>query len=444
MDDKGRSAYWETDLRTSLGSHPRQPLALVLSDDSGAGLRALASRRSRAALPFAGKYRLIDFALSSCVNSGLDRVGVITQYQPRSLHAHLAHGQPWGLDRRAGGLTTLHPYQTGAGMGWYASSADAVYQNMDFVLRHRADDVFILQGDQVYSMDLNVLMAQHRKVQADLTLPVVAVDKENAARHHTVVVDDEGWVRTWLPPEAANPGPLAVMGVLLFSTDVLGDRLSEDAGQPDSTHDLVRDVLPRMVEAGDRVMASPYTGYWNTLQTVHDYWQAHMRLSSEESALNLQDAAWPIYTRAEVRPPMRVSARARVSHSLLSEGCIIEGTVEHSILGPGVYVAPGAVVRNAVIMRDTTVEERAVVENAILDANVIIGSLAQVGQVRRRVPRSGAAAPEPLIVVTGGVHVPAQEKVKAVGPILDGPPRAHHLDSSAAQETLHQDSRLNS
>ena len=205
-----------------------------------------------------------------------------------------------------------------------------------------------------------------------------------------------------------------MMGVLLFSADVLSRWLDEDVQQPHSTHDLIHDVLPRMVRSGARVMAVRHTGYWNALQTVPDYWRAHMRLVSEAPRFNLQDAAWPIRTRPEVRPPMQVLAHARVSHSVLSEGCVIEGTVEHSVLSPGVHVGPGAVVRYAVVMHDTVVEECAVVENAILDADVVVGAHGRVGQRRRQAPTLNEGEPNPLTIVTQGVHIPAEDTFRAI------------------------------
>lgn len=395
---------------SELSASSGQPLALVLSDDPFADLGQLTTCRCKAALPFAGKYRLIDFALSNCVHSGVETVGVITQYRPRSLHAHLDYGRPWDLDRRQGGLTLLHPYQARTGMGWYAGSADAVYQNLDYVFHNRADEVFVLTGYGVYCMDLNAMVARHREAKADLTVAVVAVDK-GRERYATVVVDDEGHVRRLIPPGDGEPGPLAVMGVLLFSTDALSWRLSEDAQDPSSAHDLIQNVVARMAAAGDRVVAYQHTGYWRNLRTVYDYWAASMDLLSDSPGLNLQDEAWPILTRFEVRPPTRIAIGARVSHSLLSEGCVVEGTVEYSILSPGVYVAPGAVVRNSVLMHNVTVEERAVVENAILDMEVEVGPQARVGHSRRHAPTLNSAPPRLLTVIGKGEHVPAKTVV---------------------------------
>jgi glucose-1-phosphate adenylyltransferase len=254
-------------------------------------------------------------------------------------------------------------------------------------------------------------MIQHRQKEADLTLAVAASDPGTAQQHHTVAVDERGRVRALFPPGAQERGPLTVMGIWSFSSPALERRLGEDV------HDLLGDLLPRMLAAGDRVLTFAHRGYWNPLHSVRDYWQAHMDLLREGAALNLQDASWPIRTAVENRPPIRISARAKVSHSLLSEGCVVDGTVERAVLSPGVYVAAGAVVRNAVVMRDTIIGQRALVENAVLDANVVVGAHAQVGQLRRRAPTLGPRAPDPLIVVTRGVHVPAQQGILTYGPV---------------------------
>jgi glucose-1-phosphate adenylyltransferase len=415
-----QSLSWRT---LSPSAHP--PLALILSDGEAVGPRALISRRCKAALPFAGKYRLIDFALSSCVNAGIEQVGVIAQYQPRSLQTHLGDGRPWDLDRATGGLTYLNPYQTRAGMNWYNGTADAIHKNRAFILRQRSDEVLVLPGDHVYQLDVSVLTALHVGTRADMTLTVAASDEENVRLHHTVVTDDEGRVRTHLPPEAEHPGPWTVMGAMLFSTDVLVGRASEDAADAHSAHDLVADLLPRLLEAGDRVMAFQYTGYWNPVRSVVDYWQSHMGLVSDAPALNLQDEAWFVHTRSDARPPTHVSARAKISHSLISDGCIIEGTVEDSVLSPGVCVGAGAVVRNSVVMHNSIVEERARVENAVLDMDVVVGAHAQVGQLRRQSPTLAAVSPNPLTVVTGGIHVPAATQVVVDERINDRLARAY-------------------
>ena len=417
-------------------AHWRQPLALILADDPCTTLDKLTSRRCKPALPFAGKYRTVDFALSNCVNSGIETVGVITQYRPRSLHAHLAFGRPWGLDRRGSGLTLLHPYQAHTGIGWYAGTADALLLNQDFILHYQRSEVLVLLGCQVYTMDFGPLIARHRETKADLTLAAVPVRATAAEQCHTLAVDDEGWVCDWVPPGHDAPGGLAAMGVLLFSTDALSWRLSEDAQQPASTHDLIRDLILRMIEAGDRVMAFRHAGFWSDLQTVCDYWNANLDLLREDTGLSLQGTSWPIRTQSQVRPPTHIASGASVSRSLISEGCVVEGTVERSILSPGVHVAPGAVVRSSVVMHDTVIEEGALVENAILDSDVVVGPGARVGKVDHYSRTRSAFQPERLVIVEQGVHVPARAVVEPDALLADWLLPVERRDLSEAQVSV--------
>jgi glucose-1-phosphate adenylyltransferase len=392
--------------------HTGQPPALIVCDDPFTELGRLTADRCKAALPFAGKYRLIDFALSNCVNSDIETVGVITQYKPRSLQSHVAYGRPWDLDRPTGGLSFLHPYQGRRTMNWYTGSADAIHQNQDYILRQKTDEVLVLIGSQVYGMDFGPMIAQHRETQAHLTVAVVQADKGQSSQAHRLRLGSQGLVREVVLPGAKDAGTVALMGVLLFSTQALNWRLGEDAQRPDSAHDLICDLIPSMIQADDKVMAYQHTGYWNSLQTVEDYWQAGMDLLGESPRLNLQDASWPIRTHYDIRPPTRVSIGARMTHSLISEGCIVDGTVEYSILSPGVSIAPGAVVRHSIVMHNTSIEERALVENAVLDMDVIVGPQAHIGQRCRRAPTVYETAPTELTIVEKGTRIPARERVE--------------------------------
>jgi len=432
MDRQSKSGDLRTDTWVTVRSQPSTPTAMILAEDLASTMGKLTLHRCKSALPFAGKYRLIDFALSNCVNSGIESIGVITQYQSRSLHTHLAYGRPWGLDRSGAGLALLQAYQVRAGIDWYSGTVDAVQRNLDFVAQSPAEEVFILSGCEVYSTDLTVLVAQHRKSGADLTIASVPIDGKAVSRHRTLIIDDEGRAQALMPVGNPGPSPMAITGIMLFNSAVLRKRIDEDAERLDSTHDLVRDLIPWMISSGDRVMVFQHAGFWCTAQTASDYWQAHMDLLAEHPALNLQDAAWPIRTQQEARPPTRLASGARVSHSLLSEGCVVDGTVEHSVLSPGVYVGPGAVVRRSVVMHDATIEERAVVESAILDSDVIVGPQARVGKACRRAPTSYASMPEQITIVEQGTHIPAQETILpdpvAAGWIL---PSTHRDVSSA-------------
>jgi glucose-1-phosphate adenylyltransferase len=385
MNVESTLADTTTGIHRALVHHSPPPLALILADDQHADLDGLTAQCSKSMLPFVGKYRLIDFALSNCIHSGIETVGVISQYRSRSLIEHLAHG----------------------GIDWYTGTADAIYQNRDFVLDNRTDETLILFGSVVHNVDLEALTAQHRETGADLTIAVAAVDRRQPGQYNTLAVDLDGGARGLVRSGSDAPDLWAVIGVLLFSTDALSRRLNEDAQRFDSAHDLVGDVVPAMIKAGDRVMTLQHTGYWSKLASAHDYWQASMDLLDENCPLASQNGTWPLHTQAQVRPPTHISTGARVAQSLICEGCVIEGTVEHSVLSPGVHVAPGAVVRRAVVMHDASIEECAWVENAILDIDVVVGPQARVGNARRRAPTLNLLPPEILTVLKGGVHAPA-------------------------------------
>lgn len=389
----------------------RDTLALIICDDPCANLGSLLATRCKAALPFAGKYRLIDLALSNCVNSGIDLVGVITQYKPRSLYTHLSYGRPWDLDRRQGGLTLLHPYQGRSAINWYAGSANAILQNWDYVRHHAPAHVLVLLGSQASTLDFAPLIAQHERTGAHLTIVTAEAAQKTACHHHSVVSGEDGIVRELCLPGSGSAAGTIISGPFVFNAQVLRARLEEDDGDVSSAHDLVEDLAARMIAAGDRVLACPHAGYWNGLRTVHDYWQCGMDLVEQHPQLNLQDASWPIRTQPEIRPPTRVSSSARVAHSLIGEGCVIDGTIESSVLSPGVCIAPGAVVRHSVVMHDTSIEERAVVEHAILDMDVTVGPQAHVGHSDRQAPTVQRQVPIHLAVVGKGVHVPAHKVV---------------------------------
>jgi glucose-1-phosphate adenylyltransferase len=276
--------------------------------------------------------------------------------------------------------------------------------------------------------------AQHRESKADLTIAAVSSNKLVSSPHYTLATDDDGWVHELIPPQSGSAGPLCMMGVFLFATDMLGWRLSEDARRADSGHDLIQSVIAQMIRDGDRVMVSHHTGYWDSFPTLYHYWRAHMDLLEDSPALNLQDASWPIRTQYQIRPPTRVARGARVSHSLLSEGCIVDGTVEYSVLSPGVYIGPGAVVRNSVIMHDVTIEERSVVENAIEDMEVIVGPQARVGQAERHAPTLGEAKPPQLTVVPQSTHISAHQVLEP-DPATEWYPNAYRDYAPGARVT---------
>lgn len=383
-------------------------VAMILAGGAGSRLSVLTQKRAKPAVPFAGKYRIIDFVLSNCSNSGIFTVGVCTQYCPRSLYAHIQSGWPWDLDRVSGGITMLHPYLGRPECDWYQGTADAIYQNMDYVLRQRPDVVLILGGDHIYKMDYDVLITFHLDHEADLTIASVRITPEETARFGVLELDSGYRVIGFeeKPPKPPDrPGPFwGSMGIYAFNTEVLQEVLEADHARSDSTHDFGKDIIPAMIDAY-RVYALPYRGYWVDVGTIDTYWQAHMDLLADDPRLDLLDRNWVIHTRSEERPPAKICAGAHVVNSLISDGCVIEGTVEHSVLSPGVQVRPGAVVRYSVVMTDAVIEEQALVDHAILDKNVRIGTGSCIGYDDNYAP--AASSFPPLTVIGKNTIVPA-------------------------------------
>ncbi len=377
-------------------------LAMILAGGAGSRLSMLTQKRTKPAVPFGGKYRIIDFTLSNCSNSGIYNVGICTQYRPRSLNEHIQSGWPWDLDRVSGGVTLLQPYVGPRDSHWYQGTADAIYQNLDFILGQRPDVVLILSGDHIYKMDYDMLVAFHLDHGADLTIATLRVTPEDASRFGILETDDEYRVLSFDEKPAHPQGTLASMGIYAFNGDVLRDVLLSDHARPGSTHDFGGDIIPRMI-GSHHVYAFPYNGYWVDVGTISAYWQAHMDLLLEKPRLDLLDREWVIHTRSEERPPVSVRGTAHIAHSLITDGCVIAGRVENSVLSPGVVVQEGAVVRNSVVMTDAVIGADAVVDHAILDKRVHVGAGAQVG--------AGAAADGGITVVGKNTRLPAGVRV---------------------------------
>jgi glucose-1-phosphate adenylyltransferase len=357
----------------------RNTIAVILAGGQGERLSVLSMERAKPAVPFAGKYRIIDFTLSNCVNSALYDVAVLTQYRPHSLNDHIGIGRPWDLDRAKGGIRLLQPYLGRKDSDWYKSTADAVYQNLPFLLEDpRIDLVVILSGDHIYRMDYQKMIAFHEAHQADCTVAVFEVPLREAHRFGTLVTDEEHRVVEFDEKPAQPRSTLISMGIYVFERAVLEQRLEEDARAPRSRHDFGGDVIPRMVEV-DRVFAYPFRGYWRDVGTIQSYWDANMGLLAEPPEFNLYEPDWIIHTRSEERPPAKVCGSARVESSLISHGCNVAGTVEHSVLSPGVFVAEGAVVRDSILMTDCIVGPDSVLDRVILDKEVVVGTGCQLG-----------------------------------------------------------------
>jgi glucose-1-phosphate adenylyltransferase len=358
-------------------------LAVILAGGQGERLSLLSQKRAKPAVPFAGKYRIIDFALSNCVNSGIFDVVVLTQYRPHSLNDHIGIGRPWDLDRQQGGIHLLQPYVGRGDADWYQGTADAVYQNLSFILESPCDYVLILAGDHIYRMDYGPMLAFHQQRNAAATLGAVVVPLEEGHRFGILETDAEGRVISFEEKPKQPRGTLGSMGIYVFNRETLIDVLLEDAraaeaGTP-SQHDFGRNIIPGMVARGEGIYAYPFTGYWQDVGTIQSYWEAHMNLLGDHPAFDLYDPSWVIHTRSEERPPASIREGAQIVQSLISHGNIIKGRVEHSVLSPGVVVEEGAVVRDSIILFDTVIGAGSVVDRAILDKEVVVGKNCYIG-----------------------------------------------------------------
>jgi glucose-1-phosphate adenylyltransferase len=349
-------------------------LTLILAGGEGERLSVLSQVRAKPGVPFGGKYRIIDFALSNAVNSGLTDVAVLTQYAPRSLIDHIGVGRPWDLDRSHGGVALLQPYiGRGRTRDWYRGTADAVLQNLEFISDRRPELVLVLAGDHVYKMDYRPFIETHRGKGAEVTCAVRTVPLEEAHRFGILETDADGRVTAFVEKPPNPTSNLVSMGVYVFSWEALRQVLSPDLV------DFGRDVLPWMVDAQRRVFAYEFKGYWQDVGTVESYWRASLDLLSDRPEIELNDLGWLVYTRSEERPPARIGPAATVSRSMVSHGCVIDGTVQHSILSPGVRVGAGAVVRDSIVMFDTVIGDGAQLDRAIVDKDCTIGAGSRIG-----------------------------------------------------------------
>jgi glucose-1-phosphate adenylyltransferase len=353
----------------------KRVLAIVLAGGEGERLSILSALRAKPAVPFAGKYRIIDFTLSNCVNSDITDVLVLTQYNPRSLNDHIGAGRPWDLDRNAGGIRLLQPYVSRGGRPneWYQGTADAVLANVEVIRQSTADTVIVLAGDHVYKMDYGPFVQAHRRHRADVTIAVKRVPIGEAHRFGILALDAGDRVVDWQEKPAKPKSDLASLGIYVFTRKALLAWLEE------SLTDFGRDVIPDMLAGGARVFGYRFDGYWQDVGTVDSYWQAQMDLLEDHPLLDLYDKEWTIHTRSEERAPARIGPTAVVRRSLVSHGCRVWGTVERSVLSPGVRIDPGAVVRDSILMFDTVIRAGAVVDRAILDKEVSVGPNAVIG-----------------------------------------------------------------
>ncbi|MCC7129986.1 MAG: glucose-1-phosphate adenylyltransferase [Anaerolineae bacterium UTCFX2] len=362
---------------------------VILAGGEGSRLGVLTAKRTKPAVPFAGKYRILDFTLSNCVNSDLFDVLILAQYRPHSLIEHIGAGVPWDLDRNfTGGVSVHMPYQARGSSNWYLGTADAVQQNFLFIKRNYPDHVLILSGDHIYKMNYRKMIDFHEERQADLTIATITVKPEEASRFGILGFDENNRVTSFVEKPAQPPSNQANMGVYLFNTSILDRVLWDDHLLTESSHDFGKDILPRLVNEGKKVYAYPFSGYWVDVGTVDSYWQAHMDLLVTPPPIDLNDRSWVIHTRTEERPPVWIESGATIVDSLITDGCQIASgaRIERSILSPGVQVAAGAVVRESVVLTDAVIEENALVERTIIDKKARIRHGAHVGGIESQQP----------------------------------------------------------
>ncbi len=363
--------------------------AMIMAGGFSASLSVLTETRADPSVPFGGKFRLIDFPLSNCVNSEIYNVAVLTQYRPRSLNDHIGIGKPWDLDRASGGVRLLQPYRGGMYGDWQRGTADAVRRNLDFVESQQEEHVLILAGDHIYLMDYRPMLYQHIQSNADLTVAVRRVNPYETHRYGIVSVSNENRIVDFQEKPRRTRETLASMGIYIFRKDVLIDVL-----QSSDAVDFGHDVLPAMLTQEFRAVTYTFPGYWADVGTVQAYWEANMSLLAESPALDLYDREWVVHTRSEERAPAKIGPKAQVGGNLLANGCRVDGVVERSVLSPGVFVAEGAIVRDSVILNDTEIGPGAVVERCIVDKEVRIGAGARLGDGDDNTPNK--ALPEAI------------------------------------------------
>lgn len=385
----------------------KKVLAIILAGGEGSRLGILTAKRTKPAVPFAGKYRIIDFALSNCVNSGLFDVMIVAQYRPHSLIEHIGGGGPWDLNReRWGGVRIYTPYRSRELADWFVGTADAVQQNFLFIKDRRPDLVLVLSGDHIYRMNYRHFIDAHVESGAAVTLATIPVTPEEAPRFGIVGTNDGGWATSFVEKPKEPPPGMGSMGVYVFNYDVLDRVLIEDHHREGSAHDFGKDILPKMIGEGEKVFTWPYHGYWRDVGTLDSYWDAHMDLLAQPPAYDLNDVGWLIHTRSENRAPARLG-KATIVDSLVCDGCVIDvdAVVERSVLGPGVRVRKGAVIRDSIVQNDSWIGDGAVVERAIIDKGVHLGHGVRVGQggdSPLAVVGKGATLPDGFVVHPGG------------------------------------------
>ena len=355
----------------------KEMIAMLLAGGQGSRLGVLTQKVAKPAVAFGGKYRIIDFPLSNCINSGIDTVGVLTQYQPLRLNTHIGIGIPWDLDRNEGGVTVLPPYEKSTNSEWYTGTANAIFQNLDYMQQYGPDYVLILSGDHIYKMDYEVMLNYHKANKADVTIACMPVPIEEASRFGIMVTDDVGRVTEFEEKPEKPSSNLASMGIYIFSWPVLKEALIALKAQ--NNCDFGKHILPYCKDKGQRLFAYEYNGYWKDVGTLGSYWEANMELIDLVPEFNLYEEFWKIYTRGDIIPPQYIAADAITDQCIIGEGTEIYGEVHHSVIGPNVVIGKGTVVKDSIIMRNSVIGEGSVLDKAIVAEDVTVGNNVTIG-----------------------------------------------------------------
>lgn len=357
----------------------KEILAMILAGGQGTRLKILTMNNAKPAVPFGGKYRIIDFTLSNCSNSGIDTIGVLTQYQPHILNSHIGIGSPWDLDRNSGGVTILPPHIRNDGGNWYMGTADAIYQNISFIDRYEPEFILVLSGDHIYKMDYSQMLKFHKENNSDATIAVIEVPLEEASRFGIMNTDKSNKIFEFDEKPNCPKNNKASMGVYIFDWKILKKFLIEDSKDKNSSHDFGKDIIPKLLNSGYNLYAYPFSGYWKDVGTIQSLWEANMDLLNPENQLNIYDTDWKIYSVTPAKPPQYIGPNVKIHNSLIVEGCTIFGTITNSVVFPGVHIGKNTIIEDSVIMSNTKIGDNVIIRKCIIGTETIIRKNSVIG-----------------------------------------------------------------
>ena len=378
-------------------------VAMLLAGGQGSRLYALTNNIAKPAVSFGGKYRIIDFPLSNCVNSGIDTVGVLTQYQPLILNNYIGNGKPWDLDRTFGGVHILPPYQGKNSSDWYKGTANAIYQNLRFIKQYNPEYVLVLSGDHIYKMNYSIMLNHHILNNADCTIAAINVPLKEASRFGVLNTNSDGNIYEFEEKPKKPKSTLASMGIYIFSAEKLYKYLEEDSLNESSSNDFGKDILPSMLKNGEKMMAYQFDGYWKDVGTIDSLYEANMDLLGDNPKFDVTDTAWKIQSRSPLAPPHFIGDGAKTDNSIIMSGCEVYGTVENSVIGSDVKISKGAIIKNSIIMSDVSIGENTIVEYSIIDEGTIIGKDCKIGEVKDN--NKGISVLSRMIQISDGITV---------------------------------------